>query len=120
MIGIDILEIDRLKNLNFELLLSKVFTEYEREYISSKNDKYSTAAGIFCCKEAAIKVLGEFISLKKLLDIEVRHEASGKPYIVLHNKMREKLYTLGYNKIEISISHSKNIATAVAIATLNI
>jgi len=102
MIGIDILEIARVeKALENEKFVSRVFSKLEQEYIFSKNNaKSATAAGIFCAKEAVIKVCGGVLS-----DYEIIRDSSGKPEVN------------GRDDLEISISHCKDYATSVCIKT---
>lgn len=111
MIGIDILEIKRLKKLiknkNF---MPKIFCEKEIEYINSKKNKSEVACGLFCAKEAVMKALPNCKEIV-FLDIEISHDASGKPVVTLFNnallKSNEKF------NVEISISHSRTVATAI-------
>ena len=49
-------------------------------------------------------------------DIEVTHEKTGKPAIMMHGKGKELFTLLKLETIHISISHDKNYAIAQAIA----
>lgn len=109
MIGIDVLEIERVKDFeNNENLLQKVFTQSEIEYIKKFKDPKERIAGFFCAKEAVLKALGCPKTLS-MIDIEVLHNKNGSPYI----NFTDKLKSLNIKKIEISISHSKTIASAI-------
>lgn len=49
-------------------------------------------------------------------DVELTHNQSGKPEIILHGKAKEKFENVFKNKkIEVSISHTQTMATAIAI-----
>jgi len=114
-VGIDTIELDRLKNIcNNEDKLKKVFTKNEIDYFNKFTEKISHISGFFCAKEAFVKALGiGFCSGIAPLNIEVLHDSNGKPYI---NVLSQKIKELILNKnIEISISHSKTIATAICI-----
>ena len=48
-------------------------------------------------------------------EVEVQRLRSGKPYIILHGRAKKRAESMGIKKIELSISHSKNLATAMVI-----
>lgn len=112
-VGIDILEIERVKNLKD---LEKIFTQNEIEYINKFANKEERICGLFCAKEAIFKSLN--LTQLKHLEIEVLHNKNGAPYTSLSGSTLEH-FKNNFEKIEISISHSKNYATAIAIATEN-
>lgn len=114
-VGIDTIELERFKDISLdENKLSKIFTSKEIEYFNKFNEKISHISGFFCAKEAFVKALGtgfgEKITPK---EIEVLHMESGKPYLnILSSQVHDELKN---NSIEISISHSKTIASAICI-----
>jgi len=114
-IGVDIIEIDRIKrackNENF---LKKVFTENEiNDY---KNIKFNSLAGNFAVKEAVSKAFGTGIRSFNMTDIEVLRNNLGMPYVILHNGAKEISEKKGIVKIFVSISHNKESAIGYAIA----
>ena len=116
-VGIDTVEIERIEKLykkegyNF---LNRVFTEKEKEILielekANSKQLYSKIAGKYAVKEALYKALGDGISYNR---IETLNYDNGKPYVKIYdynNKECEK-----YN-IEISITHDKTNAIAIAI-----
>jgi len=117
-IGIDIIEIDRIrqaiaKNSNF---IDRVFTENEKEIFEEKKYLPQTIAGFFAAKEAVAKALGTGIRNMKWRDIEILKDPLGKPYIKLHNNAKDLAYSMNIDKVLISISHSKENAVAQAMA----
>ena len=108
MIGIDILEIERVNNLK-ENKLKKIFVENEINYINKFHNKNERIAGFFCAKEAIIKAFGQSLNF---LDIEISHNENNKPIVIFHNNAK-KLFEKNYKKIDISISHTKTVATAI-------
>ena len=111
-IGIDIVEVSRFEKHadNPESrFCERVFTPYELEYLKTK--KAASMAGLFAAKEAVAKALGTGFRGFFPNDIEIKHNESGAPYVVLHGKAKEQA---GDAKILISISHTKTLATAVA------
>lgn len=116
--GVDILEIARIdaliqKNPRF---LQRFFTENERELFEKRQNRVETIAGSFAVKEAVSKVFGTGIRGFELRDIEVLRDALGKPYVVLHNDALALFNSKGFGALSVSISHSKNLAIAFAVA----
>ena len=112
-IGTDIVEISRIKkSMENPRFLERAFTNAENEYFKNKKAPQESVAACFAAKEAFLKALGIGFSDMKLKDIEVLHSELGAPYIVLYNKLKE---LLGESKVHISLSHSKQYATAVVV-----
>ena len=120
MVGIDVIEIDRVDTS--DKFLEKIAYADEIEYIkksSCQELQKQRIASLWCVKEAVMKALGlgkdSGVVFK---DIKLCHEKSGKPYVELYGKAKEAFAKVGENsKIEVSTSHSKTIATAIAIIT---
>ena len=113
--GIDIIEIARIKNVltkHPKRFLEKIFTEYEINYCRGRSTQL---AARFAAKEAAMKALGTGVRGVGWKEIEVQRLPSGKPYIKLHGRANERAKFIGVEKIELSISHSKELATAMVI-----
>lgn len=111
-IGTDIVEIGRIgQNMN-EKFLSRIFTEKERAHIGGKSHR---AAGIFAAKEAVSKALGTGIRGFGWHDIEILKKESGQPFVRLHGKAAVLALEQGIERIEVSISHCRTYATAVAL-----
>ena len=113
--GIDIIEIDRIQNVLIkhpERFLRKIFTEYEVNYCRGRATQL---AARFASKEAAMKALGTGIRGVGWREVEVQRLRSGKPYIILHGRAKKRAESMGIKKIELSISHSKKLATAMVI-----
>ncbi len=117
-VGIDILDVVRMeKFVQNEHFLDKYFTEYEIAYVSRNRRTTQSLAGIYSAKEAFLKALGIGIGGGiALSEIEVRHYENGKPYLgVTTSKANILLKTMGVDEIEINISHTDEICTAVCI-----
>ncbi len=113
MIGIDILEIERVKSfVENEKLLKSVFFESEIKYFKKFVNPCERIAGFFCAKEAVKKAFCCEDNIN-FLDIEILHKNSGQPFVVLHNNAEKLFKKNNYKNIEISISHSKTMATAI-------
>ena len=116
-IGNDIIEIERIeKAISKEGFKNKVYTERELENIVKRGNRVETYAGIFSVKEAISKAIGTGVREFSLLDLEILNDNLGKPYVVVSEKVDKILKSKKNDyRIEISISHSKKYATAMAI-----
>ena len=116
-IGNDIIEIERIeKAISKESFKIKIYTQRELENIEKRGDRVETYAGIFSAKEAISKAIGTGVREFSLIDLEILNDDLGKPYVVVSEKLDKIIKSKKEDyQIEISISHSKKYATAVAI-----
>ena len=116
-IGNDIIEIERIeKAISKEGFKNKVYTQRELENIEKRGDRVETYAGIFSAKEAISKAIGTGVREFSLTDLEILNDDLGKPYVVVSERLDKIIKDKKEDyQIEISISHSKKYATAVAI-----
>lgn len=116
-IGNDIIEIERIeKAISKEGFKNKVYTQRELENIEKRGNRTETYAGIFSAKEAISKAIGTGVREFSLIDLEILNDDLGKPYVVVSEKLDKILRNKKENyQIEISISHSRKYATAMAI-----
>lgn len=112
-LGNDIVEISRIeKAISNERFLKRVYTAKEIETVEKKGNRAASYAGRFSAKEAVSKAIGTGVRDFALTDIEILNNELGKPYVVFKNKLEERMKGLC---IELSISHSREYATAVAV-----
>lgn len=107
-VGIDIAEAVRFINLmkvSQWHLLKKFFTEKEIAYCLNFKDSAIHFAGQLAAKEAASKALG--VEKFPFAELEIRHKQNGQPEVWKGGK---KL------PVSISISHTKELAIAIALA----
>ena len=116
-IGNDIIEIERIeKAILKEGFKNKVYTQRELENIEKRGNRTETYAGIFSAKEAISKAIGTGVREFSLTDLEILNDDLGKPYVVVSEKLDKIIKSKKEDyQIEISISHSKKYATAMAI-----
>ena len=110
-VGIDLLEIDRLERSleRHPRLADRVFSAAEREYAAARARPGRHLAARFAAKEAVIKALalsGGF----GLNEVEV--VAGEPPTVRLSGRAAE---AAGGERVEISLTHSREFAAAVAI-----
>jgi len=120
-LGIDIIEIARVKKSIDKFgdkFLEKVFTEGEIKYCNAKFNKYQHYAARFAAKEAVYKALASgWTEGLRWKDIEILNDDSGMPSVNPSGKL--KSFLSGDTQLRISISHSDNYVTSVAIIFKN-
>ena len=116
-IGNDISEIERIeKAISKEGFKNKIYTQRELKNIEKRGNRTETYAGIFSAKEAISKAIGTGVREFSLTDLEILNDDLGKPYVVVSEKLDKILRNKKEDyQIEISISHSKKYAIAMAI-----
>lgn len=113
-IGCDIVCVSRITELIADQrFINKVYTAYEQNYISEQGTQ--SAAGLWAAKEAVSKALGTGFAGFTAKDIEIRHNESGTPQIVLYNGARARSESMDVRNIHISISHEKEQAMAFVV-----
>lgn len=115
MIGIDIIEVERIeKALKNEKFLKRVFTKEELKFAQEYKNPACHLAGFFCAKEAVMKAL-EDCKHMSFLNIEICHEKSGKPIVNLFGNAKKCFEKNKHSLIEISISQTNSYATAICL-----
>jgi len=116
-VGIDIIEIQRIiKSVERygDRFLDKVYTTIELEYCLSKFNKFQHLAARFAAKEAVYKAVTsgweQGISWQ---DIEIFNDPFGNPEVKPSGKL--KTFLANDKELKISMSHSDNYVTCVAI-----
>lgn len=106
-IGVDIVEIQRIRNLDTSSpFYKRVYTEQEMDYCFSYKDPSPHLAAIFSGKEAVIKAVGKK-ALLSMQSIEISHDDTGLPKVTICQ--------LPDIKILISLAHSREHAIAIAL-----
>ncbi|MDD4801504.1 MAG: holo-ACP synthase [Syntrophomonas sp.] len=118
LIGIDIIDIARLKNVinRTPRFLQRVFTQQEIEYCMGKKDPYPSLAVRFAAREALRKLDKVFIKGIRFHDTEVVVDSEGKPQLILHEGAKSKAQEAKIDEFSISLAHSQEQAIAVVIA----
>lgn len=110
-IGIDLLEIERMERAleRHPRLAERLFTPAEREYAAARARPARHLAARFAAKEAVVKALG----LRGGFDLKQIEVLAGEPPTVrLSGRPAEQA---AGREIEISLTHSRDHAAAVAI-----
>jgi holo-[acyl-carrier protein] synthase len=115
--GIDILEITRIRaalDRHGDRFLERIYTLAE---IAECRGRADQLAAHFAAKEAASKALGTGIGKVGWCDIEVLHLPSGEPTLTLHGEARQVADLLGLTSWAVSLTHSREYAAAVVVAS---
>ena len=116
MIGLDLLEIDRLEQALERRpgLAERLFTDAERAYAAGQGRPAQHLAARFCAKEAVSKALQ--MEVLRPRDIEVVGGGDGPPLIALHGAVAVRAAELGV-EVQVSLTHTRTTAGAVALLT---
>ena len=109
-VGVDIVEIQRIESAIFrwgERFLTRVFTPAELDLYRGKT---LSLAVRFSAKEATIKALD--IPGASLQDIEILAEENHHPRVCLHGTAKTKAAAMKITSLDLSLSHSKDLAIA--------
>ena len=117
--GVDIAETSRIEQSlerHGDRFTGKVFTPAEIAYCDRFKNRAERYAARFAAKEAAFKALGTgWRQGIRWLDVEVAHQPSGKPELLLTGRAQEIARELGVVRMSISISHSDRYVVAMVI-----
>jgi holo-[acyl-carrier protein] synthase len=114
VIGLDLLEIDRLERALERRpgLAERLFTDGERAYAEGQGRPAQHLAARFCAKEAVSKALQ--MEVLRPRDIEVLGGGDGPPRIALHGAVAVRAAELGV-QVHVSLTHTQSTAGAVAV-----
>jgi len=117
-VGIDMIEVTRVeekisKENGFREL---VFSVREIEFCESKANRFEHYAARFAAKEAFLKATGLGLAIGfSLNEIEVSNDENGKPLLTLNGNFKTKADQEKWNKLHVSLTHLKDVASAVVI-----
>jgi holo-[acyl-carrier protein] synthase len=117
--GIDIIEVDRIRN-SFqrfgERFVNRILCPGEISYCLSHKDPGPFLSARFAAKEAISKAFGTGIGAQLgWQDMEVGKRPSGEPFVILHEKGLLLLVARNAKVVHLTLSHTEHHATAMAI-----
>jgi holo-[acyl-carrier protein] synthase len=114
-VGVDLIEIERIRRAlaqHGDAFRERCFTDGERAYCDAKPNPPQHYAGRFAAKEAVGKALGSgvYFTWKEI-------EIGGRPKPGVHLTGRTAAWAekVGAGRIELSMTHSRELAAAVAV-----
>lgn len=118
-IGIDVIEVDRIRRATVRWgdgFLSRVFTAGERRHAGTVRVSAERLAGRFAAKEAVMKALGLGWRRMAWREIEIEGDPLGRPVVRLTGRAAQAAAELGVQAWFVSISHTRDLAVAHAVA----
>jgi holo-[acyl-carrier protein] synthase len=115
-VGVDLIEIDRIRRAldRYPSFRERCFTEAERAYCDSRPNPAQSYAGRFAAKEAVGKALGFGVARAfAWRDIEI--VGRPKPSVRLSGRLEVWAERVGAGAIDLSMTHSRELASAVAV-----
>jgi holo-[acyl-carrier protein] synthase len=115
-IGVDLIEIERVRQAleRYPGFRDRCFTAAEQEYCDSRANPAQHYAARFAAKEAVGKALGSGVFFT-WREVEIRGRP--KPGVALSGRTKAWADRLGAGAIDLSMSHSRDLATAVCLVS---
>lgn len=116
-VGCDIIEIARISRaIARAAFVRRVFAAEEIAYCQARGKQAAASfAARFAAKEALLKALGTGLRGGELTELVVMKDAWGKPVVELRGYHKKLAEQLGVDKINISLSHSRDTAIAYVV-----
>ena len=115
-VGVDLIEIGRVRHSleRYEGFRDRCFTPAEQAYCDSRKNPAESYAGRFAGKEAVGKALG-FGVARAFAWTEIEIVGRPKPSVVLRGRLALWAESRGAGAIDLSMTHSRELASAVAV-----
>jgi holo-[acyl-carrier protein] synthase len=115
-VGLDVIEIGRISGAleRYAAFRERCFTEAERAYCESRPNPAQHYAARFAGKEAVGKALG-FGVARAFAWKDVEIAGRPKPDVRLSGRVAEWAGRVGAGSIDLSMTHSKELAAAVCV-----
>jgi len=116
-VGLDLIEIARIRRAleRYPGFRDRCFTPAEQAYCDSRPNPAESYAGRFAGKEAVGKALG-FGVARAFAWKEIEIVGRPKPSVHLSGRVAEVARERGVGAIDLSMTHSRELAQAVAVA----
>jgi len=118
-VGLDLVEIDRMReslDRHGPSFAERILHPDEDKSRIGMADGATHLAGLFAAKEAVMKALGTGMAGAAFKDIAVLNRPNGEPYLRLSGRAQETAAKRGVRDWRVSVTHSRTMAAAVAIA----
>jgi len=117
-VGVDLIEIERVRRSleRYTGFRDRCFTAAEQSYCDSRKNPAESYAGRFAGKEAVGKALG-FGVARAFAWKEIEIVGRPKPAVRLSGRMAAWAQRVGAGEVDLSMTHSRELASAVAVVT---
>ena len=114
IVGLDLIEIARVRRAleRYPRFRDRCFTDAERAYCDARPNPAESYAGRFAAKEAVGKALGIGV---RFTWKEIEIAGRPKPQVRLSGRTRARWEQLGGGAIDLSMTHSREVAAAVCL-----
>jgi holo-[acyl-carrier protein] synthase len=118
-VGTDLIEIERVRRslARYERFRERCFTPAEQAYCDSRPNPAQSYAGRFAGKEAVGKALGYGVA-RAFAWKEIEIVGRPKPAVRLSGRVAAWAEHVGAGDIDLSMTHSRELAQAVAVASV--
>ncbi|OPL18669.1 MAG: hypothetical protein AVO35_04880 [Candidatus Aegiribacteria sp. MLS_C] len=117
-VGVDIVDLKTFRKRLDAAMIDELFLPGEIEYCDSRARPWESYAARFAAKEAVFKALGAGLSQGMGWKcVEILREVSGRVTVELSGAVLDRARTMGVGRMEISISHTRDNAIAIATAS---
>jgi holo-[acyl-carrier protein] synthase len=115
-VGVDLIEIARIRRAleRYPGFKERCFSDAERAYCDSRKNPAQSYAGRFAGKEAVGKALG-FGVARAFAWRDVEIVGRPKPGVRLHGRLAAWAERVEAGEIDLSMTHSRELASAVAV-----
>jgi len=114
-VGVDLIEIERIaRALARPGFRERCFTQAERDYCDAKANPAQHYAARFAGKEAVGKALGSGVNFTWR---EIEISGRPKPGVVLSGRTRAFAEQVGAGRIDLSMTHSRELAAAICVVS---
>lgn len=120
-VGADILPVSRISRLVAENpgILAAFLTEREAAYCLGRRRSHEHIAARFAGKEAVLKAFGTGMGQRmRWTDVEILNGPAGRPSVSLHGEVAAWASRHGLHDLDISLSHTAELAMANAVVLL--
>jgi holo-[acyl-carrier protein] synthase len=117
-VGVDLIEIERVRRAldRYPGFRERCFTAAEQAYCDSRRNPAESYAGRFAGKEAVGKALGLGVARAfAWKDIEIAGRP--KPSVRLSGRVRAWAERVGAGQIDLSMTHSRELAAAICVVS---
>jgi holo-[acyl-carrier protein] synthase len=117
-VGTDLVDVEELRLALDRTpgLAERLFTGDELAYAHRHRDPVIHLAARAAAKEAVMKALGKGISHIGFTEIEVDHDADGRPVAVLHGRALAEADRQQVGTLHLSLTHTRTLAQAFVVA----
>lgn len=118
-VGLDVLPVARMARLTRDNpgIQETIFTGLELRYCLGKRRSLEHLAARFAAKEAVLKALGSGLGQRmRWTDVEIVSGVLGRPVVRLHGEVEAFARKRGLVDLDVSLSHTSELAMAQALA----